>query len=482
MESACASCNGSTSKIVCSNAGQSQDANGFKYTFSITTSSDVTTAQRVIYQDKIASGSGAYASSILIFNGLIHFYFTTTAGDNVSTAIVTNTQYDVVCEYDGANIVLTLNGTPTSKVHGTGGAPFSTVANLIISGREDGTQAYNGCIWNVKAYDSLDIILASYPLQKSTYDISGNANHGTPTDITWGVQDNYHYNITKGFGHNDVFYEDFEDGVSGWYDSVYTLSQQAGGQGGSSYCGRLAGLGAGASNIYCRYDGLGVLGKTYRVSGYFRGDGNVLPIVTFGNGTATGTNSNTWQYFTFDVVHNGATSYILCTYTDATSNPAYYIEVDNITIQEIYIPRLADDSGYAATVSEEHPAKEGWHNGAETKWILGATTYDTGDSAWNVDAAVQAVDTEHILHSSSTNYGIAQSYDDMVAEQGEYLFMDVSTANQYKNVLLYNNKQTGTLSVGIHNFVGNRENLVVDANGEYVYEDDAPNDYPVWEE
>jgi len=42
-----------------------------------------------------------------------------------------------------------------------------------------------------------------------------------------------------------------------------------------------------------------------------------------------------------------------------------------------------------------------------------------------------------------------------------------------KDVLLYISKQTGTTSISIHKFVGNRENLV-DVNGEYVYENDAP--------
>jgi len=198
----------------------------------------------------------------------------------------------------------------------------------------------------------------SYPLQNSCYDVSGNANHGTPTDITWGVQDSFHRNITKGFD---------------------------------------------------RY------------------------------------------------------------LDDATS----LVEIDVPYVSGV--PVVSSVASY--TKQSSHPAKEGWHNGAETKWVLGATTWNSTDSAWNVDAAVQVVDTEHILHSASTNYGIAQSYDDMVAEQGEYLFMDVSTANQYKNVLLYISKQTGTISIGIHKFVENRENLLTDLNGEYVYD---LNNYPVW--
>lgn len=46
-------------------------------------------------------------------------------------------------------------------------------------------------------------ITHKYPLQGSTYDISGNGNHGVNNgcDLT-AVQDDFHYNLRKGFGEN----------------------------------------------------------------------------------------------------------------------------------------------------------------------------------------------------------------------------------------------------------------------------------------
>jgi len=207
------------------------------------------------------------------------------------------------------------------------------------------------------AYDVNFPCGSSYPLQKSCYDVSGNANHGTPTDITWGTQDYFHYNELNG-------------------------------------CDR---------------------------------------------------------------------------YTD-----------DATGLLEVYVPYVSDTpvvssiSGY--TKQSEHPAGT-YNNGCETKHILGATTYDTGDEAWNVAALVQAADTEHILHDVTTSYGIAQSYSDMKAEQGEYLFIDVSTEFQYKNMLLFSSPLTGQQSITIHNFINNGDNLVLDSNGNHVFDS---NNYAVW--
>jgi len=157
---------------------------------------------------------------------------------------------------------------------------------------------------------------------------------------------------------------------------------------------------------------------------------------------------------------------------------------DATGLVEIYVPYVSGVPIVASIASytkqSSHPAGT-YHNGAETKWILGATTYDAGDEAWDVSAEVQAADVDHILHSASTSYGIPQSYDDMVAEQGNYLFIDVSTENQYKNVLLYKDKQIGSASVAIHNYIGNGSLLITDSEGAYVFENAYPNNYVLWE-
>jgi len=153
---------------------------------------------------------------------------------------------------------------------------------------------------------------------------------------------------------------------------------------------------------------------------------------------------------------------------------------DATGLLEIYVPYVAGVPVVASIVSytkqSSHPAGT-YNNGVETKWILGATTFDTGDQAWNVDALVQAADTEHILHDVTTSYGIAQSYDDMIAERGNYLFIDVSTEYQYKNMLLFTTPPEGLQAVGIHRYVNNGDNLITDVNGDYVYD---LNNYPVW--
>jgi len=45
-----------------------------------------------------------------------------------------------------------------------------------------------------------DQVVLHLPLQGSCYDVSGNGRHATLNNSTWAVQDQYHYNLTKGFG------------------------------------------------------------------------------------------------------------------------------------------------------------------------------------------------------------------------------------------------------------------------------------------
>jgi len=246
----------------------------------------------------------------------------------------------------------------------------SSSANKYIGTRADGNPAtfFDGCMWDVRFFDSAlsieDILdgtdsLLNYPLQKSTYDVSGNDNHGTPTDVAWGTQDSFHRNITEGF-------DKYTDDATGLIE-------------------------------------------------------------------------------------------ILVPYVDG-------------------VPVVSSIANY--TKQSSHPAGT-WHNGAETKFIVGATTYDTGDSAWNVSPLVQAADTEHILHSASTGYGIPIAYGDLVAEQGNYLYYNVQTDYQHKDLLLFASPiPCGECSVNIHKFVENGSHLSTDINGDQMYD---INGYPIWD-
>jgi len=78
----------------------------------------------------------------------------------------------------------------------------STFADVVLDNIGNGADSFyiTGKVWNVKMTLN-DVLVLSLPLQGSTYDISGNGNHGVNSgcDLT-AVQDNFHYNLREGFG------------------------------------------------------------------------------------------------------------------------------------------------------------------------------------------------------------------------------------------------------------------------------------------
>lgn len=128
------------------------------------------------------------------------------------------------------------------------------------------------------------------------------------------------------------------------------------------------------------------------------------------------------------------------------------------------------DSGYTKT--SDNPA-DYWNNGAETGFIVGATTFD--GTGWNVDATVKTTDTAEILHDAGTGYGKILTFDefDYVFDSGSdptYLYCNISTTNQYFNLLLYETPQTLAKSVNLAKFIGAGDYLVVDAGGEQIFD------------
>lgn len=122
--------------------------------------------------------------------------------------------------------------------------------------------------------------------------------------------------------------------TSAWTAFQATLSKQAGARTGGtgSRILRVAANGAGFGYA-SQANGL-INGRTYRITGWFRGDGvNAYPVL-YGGGTqyATGTTSNTWQYF--DVVATQTTNNSLNPY-GAFPGSVGYVEYDDLTIVDV---------------------------------------------------------------------------------------------------------------------------------------------------
>ena len=82
-----------------------------------------------------------------------------------------------------------------------------TTTKLELGRSTTGVRYFNGRLFDLKIEDSTGVVLHA-PLAEGNgttiYDVSGNENHGTATNITessfWGTtQDEFHWNITKGF-------------------------------------------------------------------------------------------------------------------------------------------------------------------------------------------------------------------------------------------------------------------------------------------
>ena len=141
--------------------------------------------------------------------------------------------------WDGSIHTLTYVQTSTQRkiyvdgiLEGTVTVSSSNQNAVIDFGREkvSPTGHFNGDIFDVRFFtravsdsevlqihngDTIDSgLLAHYPVSEragtTTYDVSGNGNHGTATNITeanfWAnTQDEYHYNSTKGFSNVPLF-------------------------------------------------------------------------------------------------------------------------------------------------------------------------------------------------------------------------------------------------------------------------------------
>jgi hypothetical protein len=177
-------------RAVGDNIGYTQLSGGFKFKAKFRTGSDVTTFQRLQYQDQVLNGSGSYANSISIGSGSIYFYLFAGIGDNINRVISANTEYDLIVSYDETTLSMNLNGSITTKSHAGGGAAFSSVAQFMLGSRFDGSDVFGGILREFKIYDINDNLLADYDFKTgdsvNIYDMSNNGN-----DLLWNPSGAY---------------------------------------------------------------------------------------------------------------------------------------------------------------------------------------------------------------------------------------------------------------------------------------------------
>jgi len=304
-----------------------------------------------VYKFEITWGSGVYTVKI----------------DDVVDSIINNFAY---------------TGSPETVVDIPIGKLKSTVGDYNF---------LNGCIWNVEN-DNFE-----YPLQGSTYDISGNGNHGTNngSDIT-AVQDNYHYNVLNGFGAGaeKLIDGDMESaGVGAWTAGhSATLTKEPSNPHSGLQCLKIDYNGVDWAQAY---QAVLTVGKIYRVIGWARSDGSSLPEVYDGGVLWQGTTSIGWQKF--DVIFQAQYANIIFQNGSAGNS---YVEFDDITVKEAFIPRLADDSGFADTVTEEHLAGY-WNNMPESYFRFpSGLTDDIMDKS---DVTIWSADVRSSAHYDSGN-------------------------------------------------------------------------------
>ncbi|HWA51560.1 MAG TPA: DUF2341 domain-containing protein [Patescibacteria group bacterium] len=129
-----------------------------------------------------------------------------------------------------------------------------------------------------------------------------------------------------------------QSGTSYWSTlNGATISKDASSPHGGTQSLKIVSSGASSQNVYQTYLS-SVAGKTYRITGYARGDGTAVPQILLPNGAAlwTGTNSSSWQSFDATYVYVAASPYgspILRPQNTAPNGD--YVEFDDIIINEV---------------------------------------------------------------------------------------------------------------------------------------------------
>ena len=147
---------------------------------------------------------------------------------------------------DGTNFSLYVDGQLVSTQAPNAAAPASKTTTVQIASRQNGSAVFNGQLSDVRIFNKAlsgaevsDIyngstsvatanLLVHYPMAEGVgttiHDVSGNGNHGKAKNITqssfWAnTQDQFHYNLTKGFKQKAKF-----DGVDDYINTNFHLS------------------------------------------------------------------------------------------------------------------------------------------------------------------------------------------------------------------------------------------------------------------
>ena len=176
-------------------------------------------------------------------------------------------------------------------------------------------------------------------------------------------------------------------------------------------------------------------------------NGSLLDIVSTRNLTVTGTVDifETQRFFHYNIMKG------FDDYTD-----------DATELIHIYVPYVDGEPVVASiadyTKQTTNPAGT-YHNSAETKVVPFTSSHD--GTGWVVPADIKAIDTDEILHNSSTGYAIPLDYDDLATLDGAnsaYVFVDISayisdSTKGYKNLMLYTEELTGVELIKARAFV-----------------------------
>jgi len=332
-------------------------------------------------------------------------------------------------------------------------------ATLTVSGNSVVCTSGVGTAWNLLLSDGTFL-----PLQGSCYDISGNGNHGTNNgcDLTV-VQDEFHYNLRKGFGQggNAITDKDFLNWSDptvpdGWvkfgtHDATNFVEESPDG------C-RLVSDGTSVS-IY--YSTSFTKGKIYEISldatnvsgsAKVRFSGVSCMITSDGHHTIAGCNTGGTLYF--------------------QRNSSCDVTIKNLVVREVAIPRLADNSGFPVTVAEEHLAGT-WNNMPESYFrfpttltldimdksdvgiwsatIRASVHYDSSNkNDWHSSELVQAYLDDNInptyknrIFVADNNTTFIKDGSSFITDSGAYVVELGDGSTQSKQVLVYNTEQTG---------------------------------------
>ena len=339
--------------------------------------------------------------------------------------------------------------------------PIGMTNNILLFKDPHYSENSNVKLWGLKLNDS------EYPLQGSCYDISGNGNHGTNhgCDLI-AVQDEFHYNLRKGFGEGveELTDGDMEAvGTSAWDTNDSVLSKVPSTLGGGTQALRITSVSA----TFWAVQHL-LIGKIYKVSGYARSDGTARPKSMFIHGaTWVGTLSGDWQYFEIISIQLDSTSFYLGS-ADATG----WVEFDNVSVREVAVPRLANNSGFPAAVAEEHLAGT-WSNMSENYFrfkdtltsdimdkskvdiwsadVRSSVYYDSSNPRdWHSSELIQEYLDDNInptyknrVFVADNNTTFVKDGSDWVMDGADYVVEFGDGATQGKQILIYNVEQTG---------------------------------------